>query len=177
MTYNVYIMLSMSGTRFSKFLRFFSHLEFTHVSISFDKDLKTLYSFARKNYYMPWIAGFVEEYPNAGILGKFDPTCEILELELTERQYKDLKIEINDFKINQKIYGYNFLGLIFAYFNIPHRLNYNYTCTQFVAKVLSDNGLLVALNKDVSLIRPNDYYNIPNIKSCYKGKLHNYQSA
>lgn len=177
MTYNVYIMLSMSGTRFSKFLRFFSHLEFTHVSISFEKDLNTLYSFARQNYYMPWIAGFVEEHPNEGILGRYDPTCEILELEVTEKQYKTLKNEIESFKNHKKNYGYNFLGLIFTYFNIPHSLNYNYTCTQFVATVLNDNGLLNINYKDVSLIRPNDYYNIPNIKSYYKGKLHDYQSA
>ena len=83
----VYIVLSMSGTRFSRFLRLFSRLEFTHASLSFEEDLNTLYSFGRKKVRMPWIAGFTIEHPNTGIFGLYDADCEILELKLSEQFY------------------------------------------------------------------------------------------
>ena len=168
----VYIVLSMSGTRFSRFLRLFSRLEFTHASLSFEEDLNTLYSFGRKKVRMPWIAGFTIEHPNTGIFGLYDADCEILELKLSEEDYNSLRNYCDLVLKNKDFYRYNFTGLLYTYFNRPKKLRRKYTCTQFVAATLN-RGAHIEFDKDVSLVLPSDYYKLP-CKSVYKGKLHSF---
>lgn len=170
----VYVVLSMSGTKFSRFLRFFSKLEFTHASLSFEKDLSTLYSFGRKKVRMPWIAGFTIEHPNTGIFGLYDADCEVLELKLSEKDYNSLKCYVDKVLENGDFYRYNFKGLIYTYFNRPQSLNRRFTCTQFVATALNKGGN-IKFDKDVSLVLPIDYYSLP-CKSIYKGKLKKYNN-
>lgn len=176
MMQKIYIMLSMSGTKFSKFLKFLKpSLKYPHVSISLDKSMETLYSFGRQNLRKPWIAGFVEEHPDTGVFGMFNPDCEILEVEITDKQYKEIKDLIDEFKRNTKEYHYNFFGLAFSYFHIPRHLNNKFTCTQFVAWILTNCNIEI-IDKPTSLIYPTDYYNIPRSKIIYSGKLHKYKS-
>lgn len=165
----------MSGTKFSKFLRFFSHLEFTHASLGLDPTLKVLYSFARQNLKMPWIAGFMEEHTDEGIFKLYNPMCEVLSLEVTEEQYEKLKEIISSFQYYTSQYHYNFLGVLLIYLNKPHKLTRYYTCTQFVAYILKYAGILQS-NKDISLSIPTDFYDISGVKPIYKGRMSDYVS-
>lgn len=167
-------MLSMSGTVFSKLLRGAKpSMKYPHVSISFDRDLSTLYSFGRQNLRKPWIAGFVEEHPNTGVFDKFDTKCEVFEVEVTDEQYNHLVYLVSEFKKNIKEYKYNFSGLVFTYLKIPKHLNNKFTCTQFVAWVLTNSDIQI-IDKPTSLIISNDYYNMPNSKVIFKGCLKKY---
>ena len=170
----IYILLSLSGTYFSHFLRIMSPgLKYPHVSISFDKNLSTLYSFGRKKVNNPLFAGFVEEHPNTGVFGKFNPDCNLLELEITDEQYTKLKQIVLEFKKEYQKYNYNYMGLVFTFFKIPRNLNNRFTCTQFIAYALNKSNV-ETVNKPVSLILPTDYYDIPNSRIIYKGKLKSY---
>lgn len=170
----IYILLSMSGTYFSHFLRIMSPgLKYPHVSISFDKNLSTLYSFGRKKVNNPLFAGFVEEHPNTGVFGKFNPDCNLLEVEITNEQYTKLKQIVLHFKKEYQKYNYNYMGLVFTFFKIPRNLNNRFTCTQFIAYALNKSNV-ETVNKPVSLILPTDYYDIPNSRIIYKGKLKSY---
>ena len=171
---NVYIVLSMSGTKFSKFLKFFLKSEFTHVSISFDDNIDTLYSFGRKKYYTPWIAGYTEEHPYTGVFDMFNPKCEILKLSLTDKEYNKLKETIEDTAKHADEYGYNFKGIVYTYFKHRQKLDKRFTCTQFVAYSLSESGVPMPLDKDASLVLPEDYYYIVDVKSIYKGRIRDY---
>lgn len=174
--HTIYIVLTMSGTKFSRFLRMMSRqkTEFIHVSLSFDEDLNTLYSFGRKKLNMPWIAGYVEENPQKGVFKKYNPMCEVLSLNISDEKYQKLMDLISYVKAHSKEYKYNFLGLICVYFKIPHRLHRHFTCTEFVAWLLDNVDISPNVGKDVSLIVPNDYYAIPSVKSVYKGRLHSF---
>lgn len=163
----------MSGTKFSKFLKFFSKLEYTHVSISLDSDLETMYSFGRKHLYTPWNAGFVTEKPNAGVYAKFNSKCEVLCFEISEDSYEKMKQKIDTMERHDYFFKYNFPGIVYAYFNHEQELNHKFTCTQFVAWLLNNSGL-DCLQKDPSIIYPNDYYDIPNVKTTYKGYINSY---
>ena len=164
----------MSGTYFSHFLRIMSPgLKYPHVSISFDKNLSTLYSFGRKKVNNPLFAGFVEEHPNTGVFGKFNPDCNLLEVEITDEQYTKLKQIVLEFKKEYQKYNYNYMGLVFTFFKIPRNLNNRFTCTQFIAYALNKSNV-ETVNKPVSLILPTDYYDIPNSRIIYKGKLKSY---
>ena len=104
----IYIVLSMSGTKFSRFLRLMSRqkTEFIHVSLSFDRNLRTLYSFGRKKLNMPWIAGYVEENPHKGVFKKYNPMCEVLSLNISEDKYKKLVEILNYVQTHSKEYKY-----------------------------------------------------------------------
>lgn len=171
--HSVYIVLSMSGTKFSKFLRYFSHFEFTHVSISLDEGLSELYSFGRKSLRMPLWAGLVSESVDRGVFNKYQPQCEVLKLTLTKKQYNRLLRTLNKMRNNSSYYKYNFAGILFTYFNVNRKLHKRYTCTQFVAHLL-DGIDIHPNNKHESLVLPCDYYDIENIKSIYKGDLKEY---
>lgn len=171
---DVYIVLSMSGTKFSHFLKFFLKSEFTHVSMSFDDNIGTMYSFGRKKYYMPWIAGYTEEHPYTGIFNKFNSDCEVLKLSLSDTEYSRLRETIKDTAEHADEYGYNFPGLIYTYFHRPHKLSKHFTCTQFVANSLCASGVKLPEGKDASLVLPADYYSIENVESIYKGKIRDY---
>lgn len=171
----IYIMLSMSGTKFSRFLRALRpSFKYPHVSIALEEDLSTSYSFGRQNLTKWWIAGFVEEHPNTGVFGKFDPKCEILEIEVTDEQYEAIGELINEFKKRVKEYRYNYFGLVFSYFSVPRHLNNKFTCTQFVAWVLTNCNVNI-VDKPTSLIYSTDYYKMPKCKLVYSGKLHEYK--
>ena len=58
----IYIVLTHSGTTLSKIIKGFTKDEFSHVSISLDKELNEMYSFGRLNPYNPFWGGFVHEY-------------------------------------------------------------------------------------------------------------------
>lgn len=170
---NVYIMLSFSGTCFSRFLRRVSGIKYPHVSISLSKNLNTLYSFGRKRPRNPFIGGFVEEHQNKGVYGLFDSECEVLELPVEDKAYEELGSLINNIKNNRFDYTYNKRGLVFTYFHIARPLDFRFTCTQFVAWVLK-NSKAVKFAKHESLVLPTDYYNISGVHSIYRGKFNKY---
>lgn len=59
---NIYVMFSHTGTNFSKVLKIYTGREYTHVSISMDKEMKKLYSFGRTSTKEnPMSARFVKE--------------------------------------------------------------------------------------------------------------------
>ncbi len=173
----IFIVLTMSGTKFSRFLRLMARqkMEFIHVSLSLEENLDTLYSFGRKKLNMPWIAGYVEENPQKGVFKKYNPMCEVLSLRISEDKYQKLVELISYVKNHSKEYKYNYLGLIYTYFKIPHRLHKRFTCTEFIAWLLDSIDISPNIDKDVSLIVSNDYYFIPEIQSVYKGRMHSFE--
>ncbi len=164
----------MTGTKFSRFLQIMTKKEFTHVSIALDKDLNQLYSFGRRSMLIPLIAGFVKEGIDKGVYKKYDTSCEILELEVTEQQYLDVKDEISKYIIAYDKYRYNLMGLPFMWFDIPYERENHLVCSQFVASILNLSGIY-EFKKSWTLIKPMDFYEIKGVKSIYKGKLQNYK--
>ena len=94
--------------------------------------------------------------------------------EITEEQYYKLERILEYVVKHKNNYGYNYIGLVMLYFNIPHNLSKHFTCTEFVAWLLYNIGIK-ATPKDVSLTLPMDYYGVPDSKSIYKGKLAEYK--
>ena len=103
----------------------------------------------------------------------FSP-CEVLTLEINHEKYLKLLELVSEFNRNPLKYKYNFLGLICLYFKIPHKLHRHFTCTEFVAWLLGNIDISPNVDKDVSLIVPNDYYKIPSVKSVYRGRIQSF---
>ena len=67
-------------------------------------------------------------------------------------------------------YSFNTLGLILCGLHIRWQRHHHYFCSQFVSEVLEQSGAL-ALPKDSTLMHPNDYALLPQLKCLYKGRL------
>ena len=171
---DVYIMITQTGTKFSRVLQLFTHAPYNHASIALDENLELLYSFARQNLHIPIFAGFVKEDINKGVYKLHDNTlCEIYRISISDKQYIRLQKLIEEFEKNEDKYGYNFVGLITMLFNIPYHREHHYVCSQFVAYFLHDSNS-INFEKHYSLIRPQDFTSLSELDLIYSGKLSNY---
>lgn len=168
---DIYIVLSHSGTRVSKFFRLFTGAEYTHTSICLDGKLDTFYSFARRNIKMPLFGGIVIEHPDEGILGMYPATCKIYKITVTDKQYKGIKNDIRKMMKDYDNYKYNFLGCPLIFFGIRLKRKKKFTCTQFVGYLLEHNNIDV-LNIPWELSKPQDF-NKPYVNVVYMGLVKN----
>ena len=58
----IYILLTDTGTWFSRAIKLYTGAPYNHASIALDEELNELYSFGRKVYTNPFSAGFVQEH-------------------------------------------------------------------------------------------------------------------
>ncbi len=138
----IYVILSKTLTRPAKIICKYTGGKYSHASISLDKDLNEMYSFARFKYHTPLVSGFTKETINSLSLGRADDVkIKVFRIPVTERQYNKLEKQINYFKRNSKKYMYNLFGLIFYPMGIEFNIKNTYICTEFVSKCLASLGI------------------------------------
>lgn len=171
----IYIVLTQTRTCPARIIRLYTREPYAHASIALDKNLDEMYSFARRGMYNPFNAGFIREYIDRGVFGRFkSTTCSIYQLRITEEQYTKLRSEIDIFNRNKEAYSYNFLGVIGAAFNIPRCSENKYFCSQFVAHILEKSGIHI-FDKNCALVKPRDIRINPYLEMIYQGKLSEYR--
>ncbi|AST91841.1 hypothetical protein BC6307_11420 [Sutcliffiella cohnii] len=174
MSKKVYILLTDTGTLFTKSIKTYTKAPYNHASISFDVGLEELYSFGRKKASNPFYGGFVKEDINQGTYSKYpETTCAIYELKVTEREYNKMKRILEVFKKNEKRLFYNLLGVIGVSIKEPVELNASYFCSQFVSDLLSRSGIRL-WDKLPSLVTPDDFRQSEKLTLIYEGKLFEY---
>lgn len=172
---NIYILLTDTGTWFSRLIKFYTKAPYNHASISLDDNLEELYSFGRKVYYNPLSAGFIKEDLNQGVfLYKKNTKCILYKIAISENQYEEIFQEIDQFKCSPQHYRYNLLGVMGIALNKRIVRENAFTCSQFVASVLTASGIY-AFEKYTELITPEDITKIPQLQFIYEGKLSDYQ--
>ena len=172
----VYIVLSQTGTRFSRLLHLVNRAPYNHASIALDGGLSELYSFGRQCLWLPIASGFVRERPGQGIFRRYEDTgCAVYRMTVPEEEYRRLREAIRSFEEQEWIYRYNFLGLLTILLGIPLRRRRHFVCSQFVAHVLRQSGLW-PLEKEVSLARPQDFAALPGARLVYQGRLNDYRA-
>ena len=71
---SVFILLTNTGTLFTKVIQSYTKAPYNHASISFDRELSELYSFGRKHPSNPFDGGFVVEGGGVVISPDTNPT-------------------------------------------------------------------------------------------------------
>ena len=171
-TKKIYIVLTYTGTVLSKIIKIYTKAEFSHVSLSLDKKLQKMYSFGRINPYNPFIGGFVHEGIDRGTFKRFKNTkTEIYCIEVTNKQYNQIRKEIVKFKNNKINYKFNIIGLFLSAINYKYTKENSFYCAEFV-KYLTDEADL-KLNLP-STVKPMDFKKNNDLELLYKGKLKNY---
>lgn len=168
----VYIVLSYTGTLLSKLIKIYTRKEYSHVSISLDEQLNSMYSFGRINPYVPFIGGFVQESPNYGTFKRFkNAKTKIYSMEVTDEEYEMIKETIDSFRANKKNYKYNVMGLIAVMAHCHLKRENFFYCAEFVKHVFDSSGVELDLPE---VVKPDDFQNINDLRVIYTGKMKEY---
>ena len=167
----LYIFLVRTDSFFSRVIALFTKTNFTHASIGFDAECRSLYSFARKQTHHAIPAGFVKESRDTGLLSLSpNAPCAVFSLNVTEQAYEDIRAELETMYAEKDKFGYNYLGPFCCFFGIPMKIRDHYFCSQFVADILERHHA-VQLTKPASLYHPRDIEKLDGLHLIYKGKL------
>lgn len=174
MEHTVYILLSDTGTLFTKSIKKYTKAPYNHASLAFDRELNDMYSFGRKNPNNPLHGGFVKEDVLSGTYSKYpQTTCVIYGLQVTEREVRKMKRVLNIFIKNKQKFLYNILGVVGVSLDEPIEFSNSYFCSQFVAEVLQRSGIKL-WEKLPALVTPEDFRGNDRLKLIYEGKLLDY---
>jgi len=165
------IVLTQTNTVISKTLKVFSKKPYNHISISFEDDCSTMFSFGRKVTWFPLIGGFIKEDINSGVFKMHPETkCKIYKFEVTDEDYAVITTRLISFLSQPDKYRYSFLNVFLIRFNIPYQREYHYVCSGFVTYLLEG---IIPLQKEISLVTPDDYNSL-NLNKEYEGTLFEY---
>ncbi|MBR6778676.1 MAG: hypothetical protein IKM43_00770 [Clostridia bacterium] len=174
---SIYIVLSQTGTVFSRALKFFTGAEYNHASISLTPTLETMYSFGRLNPYNPFVGGFVEEGKDKGTFKRFKKTIAlVLEIKVSEEKYNQIKYFIDYFVQHKCEFKYNYLGIVCACFRKNHTSQKRFYCSEFVRTCLACFG--VENSEELpKIIKPIDFLMLNNKNVVYAGFLSRYSGV
>lgn len=172
-TCHIYVLLTDTGTLFTRLIRMFTKAPMNHASIALDRELKEVFSFGRKNLRNPLVGGFVREDMTSELFGR--ATCALYYCSVDKKTYDRIRKHIEEFERNEHQYKYNLLGLFGVLLNKRIVRKNAYFCTQFVASVLEENGVLVS-SKPSDLVTPADIERAKALSQVYRGSLQSYMT-
>ena len=168
----IYVLLTKSKTTISKIIALTTKDSYTHASISFNETLFPLYSFSREHIYIPLPANIRIEPLYSGFYKKFDNIpCALFEIEVDDNKYYKAKEMVEKMFENRDQYNYNLIGLVSCRLGVKYERKNKFFCSQFVGKVLSDKNI-IQTNIPPSLLRPNDFTKMEELKCLYEGELY-----
>lgn len=168
---SVYILLTRSGTYFSRLIHRMTAADYTHVSICLDGELQHFYSFGRKSDIFLFPAGFVREDLQGGVFRRFSQMpCALYELRVPPEVYRQLELRIEGMYDAADVYHYSCLGVVLCKLELAYQRQHHYFCSQFVADLLQRSGAL-EFTKAASLVQPGDFLYLPQLQLRYQGQL------
>lgn len=152
--YPVYITLHEGKSAFSNAIKKFTKSTYSHAAISFDPDLKKMYSYGIDGSKKGIVGGFITE----NIDNKpADKHVAVYAIFLKKADFEKLKDTIEDFAVNVGKTTYSYINLILAYiFKIPLNMKRSMVCSQFVDKVLKLTDIDIS-NKSSAYVAPGDF--------------------
>lgn len=143
----IYVAFLTSPTKIGKTIRYITKNKYNHVTLSFEKNLRTMYSFARYNVNTPLIGGFVEESSlRYYYFKKSDIPVKICKIPLTTRKLQEVMDYIASMEKNSKQYIYNLLSFAAAPLHRKILVDKSFTCHEFVYNVLYNCGIVTSIN-------------------------------
>lgn len=170
----IYLVISQTGTLPSRILKAVTGAEYNHVSISLNPELTKMYSFARRNPYNPFWAGFVLENPHTGTFKRFPKTkAVVLELPVSGDAYQEISRLLDGMLSEQTTYHYNYVGLFLAAARIQYRKGRRYYCSEFVKDILF-RFHIGGCEQLPPIAQPIHFLAIPGAQRIYCGYLRDY---
>ena len=171
----IYILLMQSWSIPSRAIKFFTRYQYSHVAMALEEDCYTTYSFGRLRPHNFLVGGFCVEQQDGPFFTAFkDTRCRIYELSVTDEQYAAIQGRLQAMTERRSDYGYDFIGIFLKLFNIRVRFHNRYVCSVFVSDVLHNSGAY-RFSKDVELVKPKDFLELPYDRIVYEGLYRDYK--
>ncbi|MDD3404134.1 MAG: hypothetical protein PHQ72_12390 [Hespellia sp.] len=166
----VYIAMVNTPGIFATMIRKYLKIPYVHVVLGLDADLSEAYSVGRRFVNIPVIAGFERENLNK-IEKKYpDADYKIMSVACTRKQKLTIEKELAEtFEVRYQMH-YAILGLLFLVLKKPFYQEGHYTCSSYIARLLSEHGVL-NMKKHFSLVTPKDFYELENLDVVFEGKI------
>ena len=160
----------------SKIIGFVTGKRYTHVSIASDELLTEMYSFCRDKKEAPLPAGFNREDLFTEVFGacKTIPG-EVYRLPVNDEQLERYNDVIRHFILNRGSYSYDVGALLPMALHIPYKLRNRFVCSVWVGFVLGKSGVKHNIDKQPSLIEPEDFRSIEGAELVYRGDMKKYR--
>lgn len=136
--HNLFVVFSSTPNKMGKLIRFITGNVYNHISISFDENLSTMYSFARRYYRTPLYGGFVTEHPSRYHIHNRAADIEVYKIQLSADDYTLLSNRIADMERNCDHFLYNHFSAIAASFGKSFPVADAYICSEFCTSILND---------------------------------------
>lgn len=147
---------------------------YNHVSVALDRELSSIYSFARRKYYTPFVGGMVRESINILTQNKKKKTdVKIYKLEVSKENYARITQQINSMYQVKNKYYYNYAGAIKLLLKNSGQCKNAYTCLEFTMEVLKTAGFRVSYD-DMRNMTPTKLMKLLQGKLIYEGNLLDY---
>jgi len=167
----IYIVLTDTGTLFTRMIRLYTKLPLNHVSIAFDENLAEVYSFGRKRPHNPFIGGFVREDFRSYFFQQ--SVCGIYRCKVSTEDYDRMQKRIREIEEQKHKYRYNFIGLFGVMFNKEIKRERAFFCSQFVATILNECDEKI-VGCSPYLIQPQHFMMSERLELVYAGDLAGY---
>ena len=160
---NIYVLLMRMPDVVSKSLSLWMQFHYTHVSIGLEEDLEHFYSFGYSGFRIESVERF-----NNSAKGPFP--CVLYEIPVSEKTYDRVKHRLKTFVERREHLRFHLFGVALALFQIRHKFEDRYFCSQFVAEVLHDCEILPR-HKHSSLFMPRDFSKQKELRLVFQGML------
>lgn len=167
----IYIVFTDTKTSLARMIKNCTGYPFSHVSISFTKDLSQMYSFGRKEADNAFIGGFVKEDVMDHLFQRAD--CAVCKVELPEESYERIWTYVQKMEQEQDLFKYNFTGLFAVALNYNFDRKNAFFCSQFVAEALAA-GKIGTGGKPSALVTPRDLFASECMQLIYRGDMRKY---
>jgi hypothetical protein len=158
----IYIAFISTPTGIGKVIRFVTRNIYSHVAVSFDKNLNTMYSFARYYKNAPLFGGFIEEsILRYSLFNANSIPVKISAIPVSEQKFKEAVDYINAIREKSSEYIYNSYSMAMALFHKRVHIGQAYTCLEFASSVLTECGI-------AEEIKPDRYYSIADLEKILK---------
>lgn len=173
----VFVVLTEGKSAISPFIKKATHSKYSHASISFDPELKTMYSYGINGSANGMKGGFVMEDVTQLETGV---GIGVYTFFVSKEVYDKLQSNIQKFKDNVKNCFYSYKNLFTYIFNVPYNTDWNLVCSQFVDRILKSADIDIT-HKDSSLVAPStlnkSMENSNLIYSIYQGLAAKYDAS
>lgn len=133
---NIYVIFISTPYKIGKIIRTVTHYHYNHVSVAFEPELKTMYSFSRHHINAPFYGGFSCESLLRYKLNGVVSDALICAVPVSDNEYDTVFDFINSVKQDSSSYIYNMAAAAAVPFGKNVNLEKAYTCVGFAENLL-----------------------------------------
>lgn len=157
---NLYVVFSATPLKMGSMIRSVTGEKYNHISLSFDPELKTMYSFARHYKKAALYGGLVRETPARYRHNGKTADVFVCALPITEREESVIKNRVREMLSAPQSCHYNMFSAATSVFSHRVFIKNCYTCVEFIVHILS---------RIVPEICETEFYSVEDVRQILKG--------